>query len=268
MSHTPPITLNTVNKTIARYSLAPPKNLIVFVHGFAGTSTGTWDDFLIRINNRGQKYDYSDVIFYGYPSLSSQAANHAVDFKEFLLKEAICPWKRNDLNKRNISDDFKYKKIVLVAHSLGAVVVRKALFLLKKDGSNSMLLRDIKMVLFAPAHYGTLLTDQYFTKLPELLGIVATLGILHVPVFKNLQTNSSIILNLVAETQKYIESKDGDFTKADRVIWAAQERVVVNEFFCDDPEPIVEKETDHTSVCKLKLNTYMFPLGHVHNSLV
>ena len=45
MYHTPPIIIENKNKTVAYYSSSPPNNLIIFVYGFSGKSTGTWNDF-------------------------------------------------------------------------------------------------------------------------------------------------------------------------------------------------------------------------------
>lgn len=266
MSHSPPYFLSpNKEKTVAFYSLKKPRNLVIFIHGFNGGAVSTWDDFSKLIYDH-DRFEKTDVIFYGYPSLKQQANNNAINFKNFLIESSQPNQDLNDCTDRAITNDDEYENVVLVAHSLGAVVVRRALLFIKGQGNQNTLLEKTKMLLFAPAHKGTLIKTSYISGLPSLLSLVGVIGIWKTPSFSNLQQNSATIVSLINDTQRYIDIGDAEFTVASKVIWANADNVVENDTFGNDPEAIVEDGT-HTSICKPK-NNYINPLNYLSEILM
>ncbi len=268
MNHTPPIIIENKNKTVAYYSSSTPNNLILFVHGFSGKSTGTWNDFPSLIHEHNE-FAHSDIIFYGYKSVRWQANYSAMSFKQFLLThtQTNLP-ERTRLSNLNLPNNFSYNRIILVAHSLGAIVVRRAMLFVKGQYNSHPLLNNIRMVLFAPAHRGTLINDSLVSVLPNMVQIVATLGLLAVPVIKNLQPDSGTIQDLIIDTKIHRDNNEGDFTIARKVIWAEKEWVVCQDRFDPNEQPIIQTNTNHLSVCKPVNGTYDFPIEYVIQELI
>jgi pimeloyl-ACP methyl ester carboxylesterase len=263
MSHTPPIFISHGKNSSAFLTLDNPTNLVIFVHGFNGKATGTWDEFpdLIRTNN---DFANSDVIFYGYDSLKGQVNNNAVKFYRSLC--SVCESSPNNLGycRDNIVDGFNYKRILIVAHSLGAVIVRRALLNAKNE--NKPWLSNSKMILFAPAHRGARIQNLVAESLPSVGKILAVLGFLTFPVLDDLRPDSQTIQNLIADSQAYLNQNSGQFTIAHEVVWANNEVVVHNDQFCNDPVATLIDNKSHTSVCKPKA-TYLDPYNIVINAL-
>jgi hypothetical protein len=237
--------------------------LVIFVHGFNGKATGTWDEFpeLIRTNN---DFANSDVIFYGYDSLKGQANNNAIRFYRMLT--SVCENSPNNLGYKrdSIADDFTYQRILIVAHSLGAIIVRRAL--LNAMNENKPWLPNCRMVLFAPAHRGARIQNLVAESLPTVGRILAGLGFITIPVLDDLRPNSQTILNLIADSQVYLNKNTGQFTIAHEVVWANNEIVVHNDQFCNDPVATLIDNKSHTSVCKPKA-TFLDPYNIVISAL-
>lgn len=249
MSHTSPVFIRQGKNSNVYFSFEKPKNLVIFVHGFNGHATDTWNNFpkLIRENN---DFNQSDIIFYGYDSLKGQVNNMGLSFYRALIQ--FIENSPNSLGyKREVIDYcFKYNNIIIVGHSLGALVIRKALLFAKKDNKNWLNLT--KMILFAPAHKGARIQNLISNSLPFIGQLIANFGYFFYPVLNDLAPNSNTISNILSQTNNYINANDGDFTISHQVIWADNELIVVNEEFTDiEPTPIsFEKGTNHMEVCK------------------
>ncbi|MES2429391.1 MAG: alpha/beta hydrolase [Bacteroidota bacterium] len=264
MSHTPPIFIKHGKNSSALFTLNNPTTLVIFVHGFNGSATATWDDFprLIRTTN---DFAHADVIFYGYESLKGQANNNAIKF--YSLLKAACENNPNKLGfeRKEIGDDHSYKKILIIAHSLGAVIVRRALLNAKSE--NKIWLDKCKMILFAPAHRGARIPDLILESLPKIVRVLAGLGMIAIPIINDLRPNSQTILNLIADSEKLLEKNEGDFTIASHVIWANNEKVVHNQRFCVDPVATLIDNKSHVAVCKPNQKKYADPYSIVLKAL-
>mgnify|MGYP002784997305 CR=1 FL=1 len=261
MSHTPPIFINHGKNTVGYFTISNPQNLIIFVHGFNGSTVDTWNDFpaLIKENN---EYQNSDVIFYGYESLKGQANNNALRFYNFLQIIAD-----GNTNRVGYSRDgnTQYNKILIVAHSLGSLIVRRAL--LNAKAENKIWLTITNMILFAPAHRGARIQNLLTESLPTLGKIFAGLGFITIPVFDDLRPESQTIQNLIQETEQLLQNNQGDFTIAHKVVWANNEIVVHNERFCQDPIAILIDNKTHTKVCKPNNPNFLQPFDIVTDAL-
>ncbi len=264
MSHTPPIFIKQGKNTTAYLTLDNPSNLVIFVHGFNGKATGTWDEFpsLIRTNN---EFSNSDIIFYGYDSLKGQANNNAVKF--YNLLKSVCENSPNKLGfkRDNIDETFTYDRVLIVSHSLGAIVARRALLNAKVE--NKIWLDKCRMVLFAPAHRGTRIINPFTESLPTIGKILAGIGLITIPVLDDLRPNSQTIQNLIADSQNYLNLNEGNFTIAHNVIWADNEIIVHNDQFCSDPIATILNNKSHKTVCKPKPITFIEPYTIVVNAL-
>lgn len=263
MNHTPPIFINHGKNTVGYFSTAKPKNLIIFVHGFVGDAVGTWNEFpsLVRSNSA---YSDSDVIFFGYDSLKGQANNNALRFYQFLKLIAEGSANHFGYKRDGVTNYFTYNRILIVAHSLGSIIVRRALLNAKHD--NKDWLSSCKMVLFAPAHRGARI-QNLVTETSMIVRIFAGLGFYKIPVLDDLRPQSQTIQNLIADTQKYLTQNDGDFTIAHNVIWADKETVVHNDSFCNDPVATLIDGKSHTTVCKPTDPDFLEPFTIVTNAI-
>jgi len=217
-----------------------PRSALVFVHGFKGKPTKTWGDFpwLLREHER---LAGTDLVFYGYDSrnrVASLAARLAADLEAFGSGDTP-PAPRVPVRT--------YENILLVAHSLGAVVARRALL----DGltKDSVWARKVSHVLFAPAHQGA----DAMRLLKQGLGQVPFVPAFIQHTFASLldieSANTPCLSNLRADAKRLVSRYPN--ASAASVEIAEHENVVDPSRFPIDPppgDPI--KHTDHWSVCK------------------
>lgn len=252
-------------KTYVNWATLPNYKAIVFIHGFNGSSLDTFGSFNNDFRQRPE-YIGRDVYFFGYDSLYQQIATSALDFLDFLRQ---IHYKLADVVKSSgivIQRDMVYSEIVIVSHSLGAVVTRVAL----NEGYRSPggdFLHKCKLILFAPAHQGA---QKVFANLsfPSYLAALGPLMHYFVLTLDQLLDRSIIIDDMQARCAKLLQDGVRTFTIAKTVIWAAPERVVVNSSFLEDPEPVSfrGKKVSHVKVCKPS-KAFPEPLNEVEKVL-
>lgn len=140
--------------TAAFWSVNPTRRtLIVFVHGFGSNAVSSWSEFDSSFLSN-KKVRGCDLLFYGYNSLNTptqQLADsllqdlNALNAKPHFYANAAAP----GIGRSN---RFKYDRIVVVAHSLGAVVARAAV--LRATVHHKKWARNCSLVFFAPAYNG------------------------------------------------------------------------------------------------------------------
>ncbi len=255
MLHLPPVFLPDGKNSTAYYCAAPPKSLVIFVHGFKGASLTTWNDFP-AILSKQNSFANSDLLFYGYESLKAQAFDQAMGFFKFLKKNCNPP----DLEERTAPTE--YNKIVIVAHSLGAVVCRYAL--LEAINQDCGWRSKCKLVLFAPAHNGARLQNLVMLGIPGFYKAVGSIVMGFWPVIDDLRPESPVITRLQKETMTYQGTQEEQLLKAS-VLHAKGDKVVHNLPFCFDKfceeSPVPQKS--HTSICKPVNNSYLSPISIV-----
>ncbi|MEO7048511.1 MAG: hypothetical protein ABI091_24645 [Ferruginibacter sp.] len=232
--------------TYVNWSKKPQNKAVVFIHGFNGSSMDTFGDFNLEFRYRPE-YEGYDVFFFGYNSLFRQIANSALGFLKFLraihnnIDQVI---KESGINVTRQ----QYSKIVIVAHSLGAVITRVAL----NEGykTESAWLDKCALVFFAPAHKGA---KDEILGLAELHGftkLISPVAKYFVVTLKQLMDKSIIINPMEIKVKALIDKNVTSFTIPKVVVWADPDRVVINDFFLEDPEPISLDGVKHEDVCK------------------
>lgn len=246
--HTTSIGVSHGENSQAFFSFTNPDNLVVFVHGFNGNALTTWNNFssILPMDNH---FDKTDMIFYGYNTFKGQAGDHAVDLFNLLdllpkpLANGILPANQR-LPERN------YKKIILVAHSLGAVLVRQALLLATDAGQRDWVAKTT-MSLFAPAHNGANIINLASESLPGLSSLLAIFAKFRYPILNDLNPQTHGILDSIKTRSESLQNQGmGEFTKAKMVVFARSDKVVQNIPYLMDSIPIVIDGASHTSVCK------------------
>jgi Putative serine esterase (DUF676) len=238
-------------------SHSQPKRLVVFVHGFWGGALKTWQHF----PEGGLMHEWwrvSDMLFVGYPSGVENITGTAYRLCQQLPR--FFPNLPHDfLEERGASvrppAESPYSELLLVGHSLGGVVVRRALceavHLWLDQASKSPLLAA-KTRLFSPASAG-------FRPSGRLGQIKATLlpwffieiKLRRAPAFNELQEGSQILTETRKRTEDFVNqySNELDALRA-HVLWANPEHIVVTERYTTDHPSCSADNTNHLSVCK------------------
>jgi pimeloyl-ACP methyl ester carboxylesterase len=264
-AHHVPVGLPFGTKSEALWALKPKGVAIIFIHGFGGSATNTWVQFPSLLQNE-KICAGCDLIFYGYDGLRIHAKPSAE-----LLGDLLHRLFNDGASLANQSSPtaarpkkFRYKEIVLVAHSLGAVVSRIALV----DAFRRKLkwCSRVKMVLFAPAHGGASIVPLATLAMGALrLAPVEALARYRFQVLNDLDRGSATLLDLKSRTEKAIRQGAKNLI-ARRVIHAGNDKVVYPIDFCDDPPGYVIQGVSHTEVCKPRAN-FRDPLQHLLDCL-
>ncbi len=259
MSHTPPLPIASGVGTVAHWAERPNGNLVIFVHGFRGEATGTWQTFPTLLTGH-RRFRGTDLLFYGYEAKVTAPSTSGGLFRQF-LDRLLSP----DLDMVNDSLEqyapelkrrtrqFDFKKLTLVAHSMGAPVVRRAL--LDKWRTGDRYHQKVELILFAPAHRGAhvaRLIAEVFTGSP-VTKVFSSVGKYFVAPYRELQPDSTFIRRLVTDTEQAL-AQGHSYLRATKVIVGSADRVVdLDVPFAGDPPSVVIEGAGHFSVCKPSL---------------
>lgn len=250
MSHSLPFGLPWGRGTLAYFAQRPATRLIIFIHGFGGSAIKTWSGMEELLDEPA--VENADIIFYGYRSLAASANNSAGIFRDFVSTAAEIrqPWS-NALRRGGAMGARDYEDILIVAHSLGAAVTRRAL--LDALGMGADWVSRARLLLFGPAHMGT--------NLVELAGLLRsspgalffdllTFARMRSPVLNDLKAGSPFLVRLLSDSEKAVTGGGIPAVVAESVVFGETDYVVVTEPFCRDPLPDVWQDEDHCSVCR------------------
>lgn len=203
-----------------------------------------------------------DLIFYGYDGLTTRASYSAKDLAEFLEKLSDYPAQifSNSLKNQSRPNDFKYESILIVAHSLGAIVSRYAVL----DGvrNNKSWPSSIRFVFFAPAHRGA----QIIKLASQALGIlrfvpVEALAKHQFQVLQDLEPGNETLADL-EEYLKDAIAKGFTNLSAKKVFHTRMDRTVEPlDFYSDPPFERID-HTDHREICKPRAD-FIAPLENL-----
>jgi Putative serine esterase (DUF676) len=229
------------------FSYNNPEELIVFIHGFGGNSIGTWNNFP-KFLLSDSKFTNTDIIFYGYETLKGQAGEHSAQLYDF-VNHLQTPLKSNILPKEQNLPERNYSKIVLVAHSLGAILTRQTLLLAEID--NKGWVDKVIMGLFAPAHNGANIINLAMQSLNGLSGLLGVFAKFRYPILSDLDNHEQGIIHDIKSKTEFLQNQGkAEYTKAKLVVYAMGDKVVRNIQYLNDIPAVVISPANHVSVCK------------------
>ncbi|BFU89491.1 MAG: hypothetical protein NTAFB01_06780 [Nitrospira sp.] len=238
---------------------------ILFVHGWSGNAGDTWEAFPRALRFLPEAAD-ADVFLLDYPSKKHSVAFCAAPLRVFLrdlLKEPISrivnPSMPEGTDPRPTG--MQYDRIVLVAHSMGAVVSRRALLDLDQDDELTLTEADrgkFRLLFFAPAHKGSSIpliirAGLGLDWLPGATLVGMALEV-HFRSLQDLKPRSDCLVTLekdckVARKARTEAGESLDYLRA-HVYHAQGDKVVVQDGFDRDyaMHPVMKK--NHRSICK------------------
>jgi len=261
------------------HSQEETKGAVVFVHGWGGTAVDTWGGFpgLVRTSSALAGWD---VFFFGYPSREHSTAFCAAKFQQFARDLLVEPDRH--LIQPSLEEGvvvFKprgtFSRVLVCAHSMGAVVVRRALLELEKNPLMTVRVSAVRLLLFAPAHKGSdivrMLTSGLGLDWLPGGGTVARLLAIHFRSLEDVKPGSEALRNLEGDTRNTLLKRRGAGMPPDpfiaKVLHAENDKVVVQEAFGDDPWLDPVEAEDHRSICKPRSPEYLLPLQRVEAAL-
>jgi len=242
---------------------APAKSAIIFVHGWGGSAAGTWESFPQGV---GTMSESADVFFLEYPSRTHTVSFCAAQFRKFLFDVARNPIERvvhnslpADASRRSLGD--LYQRIVIVAHSMGAVIVRRALLDIESaapEGFTDDEFKVFRLLFFAPAHCGSEIARLIGAGLGlEVLPgatLVGSVVKMLMPSLRDLEEGSQALEKLANDNRAIrVERQDrkASCSHLRAYVYHAEKDGVVsqNNFDADfASEPIMGK--NHRTICK------------------
>ena len=249
-------------KSYARLSTnAEAKTCIVFVHGFFGNVTKTWEYFADLCDSPDVPdaafFEHSDLYFFDYPAQKAFVKHSASELAEFLNR--LFPRPAMDLfhlgEEQRVAVRapwIPYSQLILVGHSLGAVVIRECIenqFRLPHNRGVPTWIGMCEIRLFGAAHIGFKVSGR-----KELLYSLSPEILLSFPLlwraFSDLQPSSSVLVSLRSRTESLAKLNPEQKCFRALLLYGTEEDIVIpGEFDCDY---VLEwqKGMNNTQVCK------------------
>jgi pimeloyl-ACP methyl ester carboxylesterase len=250
------------------FATQPDRKAVLFIHGYSGDAVETWANFHELLPGC-TKCSSRDIYFYGYDGLRADMFASASTFRIFLDRffnatDALLAANLPPSAKRQ--SNFEYDELIVVAHSLGAVISRRAL--LDATKSNSKWVTRTKLILYAPAHCGAKVYDlalEVASSFP-FLGLFGIATRFHSPLIDELKSGSQSLTDLLEETMVATKRGANKHLVATKVVIAEYEKIVQNRTFGRDPPPLAIPESTHTSICKPR-SDFLRPLDILESCL-
>jgi pimeloyl-ACP methyl ester carboxylesterase len=203
------------------------------------------------------QFKNDDLLFYGYESRTQTAmASSGLLFDDF--EDLLTTPRRYSVNdEEQYVRPCTYERIVFIAHSLGAPVVRY--MLLRAAGANAGWLDKTSLIFFAPATSGA-----YAERIVQMIANWShggTLGLLNWvfrfvwPVVDDLGIDSQFLTYVRDHTHAILEQPARQNLRSSLTAFGTREniiRLVPPELRCDSPYSWVPLRT-HTNVCKPRM---------------
>jgi hypothetical protein len=244
--------------------------LAVFVHGFNGRAVSSWLDFQEAGADR-EWWQETDLLFIGYDSLKENISGVANRIRRELPKFFPLPFAaamsvdgiraRKDIESR-------YDELVVIGHSLGGLIVRKALYdaAMKwdEDGrpSPTPALLTAKVRLFSPASAGFQAAGFLGSLRALSIWQAVEVFLRRASAYSDLQPGSAILTETRHRTEMLAKDQGFGALRA-RIVWANPDNVVIVERYDTDFVDESWDGTTHASVCKPKRGIFEKPLDFV-----
>jgi len=240
----------------------PPVRLVVFVHGFAGGTVRSWRQFPDS-GDTNTWWRASDLLFVGYDSLRENITGVAARIRrELPFFYPTPPARLGEIEGIRVRplEIHDYGELLLVGHSLGAVIIRRLLVdcaqhwrdALRENPTEPMpAILQARTRLFSPASAGF----QPANKLGVLWASPGWLGLNMLlrrsSAFSDLQPNSTILVETRRRTEEEVGTGDesADALRA-FIAFANPDDVVITERYSTDHVESSIDLTTHRSVCK------------------
>jgi pimeloyl-ACP methyl ester carboxylesterase len=243
------------------FASEPNRKAILFIHGFSGDAITTWSYFPQMIPGT-PAFAGHDLFFYGFDGLWAEMIASAAMFRDFLdrLFKNVSKLANDNLHLlAQRAPVFDYDELMIVAHSLGAVVARRAV--LDATAQGKPWVARTKLVLFAPAHNGAPAAELAVEAVANFpfLGKFISAGKYVSPLISQLKPGSTELQQLLADTVKARENNANPHLRAKRVFIAQYEKIIGNSRFADDPPPDAIPGANHITICKPR-NDFRLPM--------
>jgi pimeloyl-ACP methyl ester carboxylesterase len=230
------------------YAFIGAKEAVIFVHGYRGSPRTTWEQFPDLLNQTAE-FRELDCFFWGYDSVyehTEACADRLYDFLGHVLTSEASSGRPASIPAK---DKLPYRRVLVVAHSMGAVISRRALLL--GDEAGVPWTKKVRLVLYAPAHHGARL-ELVDSLLPGLLGRIWGFAQVLSPAINQLRPGSPYLSSLAEDVKEALAtSPKPKHLIALRVVHARREIVLLlpEKRFCEDPRSEMIDGT-HISICK------------------
>ncbi len=242
---------------------------IVFVHGFLWDVDNTWADFfniLLSNDAKDPLWSRCDVFFFSYP-LPQDITVGAQQFLEFLkaifphppgwmfqlpaTPGALAPFPRSLIELNTI--EHRYSRLVLVGHSSGGVVIRRAVELAYPKLTRVLLSR---LALFAP-----FLGRPRFTKWIGLCLSISKVATLVMPILRAkpvfVELEQGDVLNEIKEhTGAYRTESESQGLRLTglraHLLFGSKDKFARPAYYVGDCLHSIEQDKDHLALCKPK----------------
>jgi pimeloyl-ACP methyl ester carboxylesterase len=240
-----------------------PRRLVIFVHGFQGGAVRSWRDFPM-VDQAEDWWQESDLLFVSYPSERENLTASASRLRRVLpdfyphLPDGTLQISGFSVRPAQAGG---YEELILVGHSLGGVVVRRALCDAAEDwlwrrakgqGADRPTILDAKVRMFSPASAGFRPSGRLGLVRATPFWVVANAYLRRSSAFTDLQPASPVLRETRTRTEALLQGPHGDELGAlgAEIVWANPDDVVLSERYTTDRPAVAADGTDHGSVCK------------------
>lgn len=234
------------------------RRLVVFVHGWRGHPMDTWGGFPEPPDDVWWRE--ADLLFVAYDSTKESMTASADRLRsrigDFYPKpyEAVLT---NEVASVRDDRDRDYEELIIVGHSLGAVVARRAVVdaldewaSTDYEGRTRPSILDARLRLFSPASAGFAPRGLLGAFRATPTWWVAEMFLRRGGAYPDLQPGSPVLVSTRQRTERYGSEDARAGALAAHLLWANPERVVTTERYDTDPVSRTMDGTDHRSVCK------------------
>ncbi|MFD7008066.1 esterase/lipase family protein [Rhodococcus jostii] len=244
----------------------PVSRLVVFVHGFMGKAVTTWSNFEVGAGHRDW-WREADLLFVGYRSTKETITGVANRLRREIPEFYPTPFPAAmNVGGHPVRKDAgsPYSELVVIGHSLGGLIVRRALCDAamewdkagRTDPKPALLTAQIR--LFSPASAGFRAAGFLGILRATSLWRAINMVLSRAPAYTDLQPDSSVLRNTQERTER-LACQIGFESLAAKIIWANPDTVVISERYTTDHVDGTWDETTHTSVCKPERDAFEKP---------